>query len=211
MGVADDAEGIPSALNAAGELRVVGQDGTDTYHNGPVAASLGVDVAAGFLAGDPLGLPCVGGQLSVQGHGVLQDHIGGLGPDVVEEHVVEGGAGFFQHVFRDVHPGGPEDVQALARHLGIGVAGAHHHPGNARLQDGVGAGGLAAVVTAGLQGHVHGGAPGIFGAGGQGGPLRVEIAAFGVVPLGDDPAVLHHDGPHHGVGAGPAPAFLGQV
>ncbi len=88
--VADDPQGIPAALDAAGELGVVCDHGIDAHHDGAEAAALGVDVAAGFLAGDPLGGPGVGGQLAVQGHGVFQHDVGAAGLDVMEKDIVEG-------------------------------------------------------------------------------------------------------------------------
>ena len=211
MGVTDQAQGVPPPLHPAGELGVVGQHRAHPHQNGPVAAALGVDVAAGGLPGDPLGGPGVGRQLAIQGHGVLEHHIGPAGLDVVKEHVVQGPAFLRQHPHGHLDPLGPKLGQALAGHQGVGVPGAHHHPGDAGLQNGLGAGGLLSLVAAGLQGDVEGGAGGVLPAGGQRRPLGVEVSPPGVVPLADDPPLLHQHSPHHGVGAGPAGPLLGQV
>ena len=210
VGVADDPQGIAAAGDAAGELGVIGEHRVHPHQDGPEPVPLGVDVAAGFLPGDPLGGPGVGGHLSVQGHGVLQDHIGLSCLDVVKEHLVEGPALGLQYVLGHLDPVGPEDSQPFPRHLGVGVPRPHHHPGDAGFQNGLGTRGLAALVAAGLQGDIHGGPGGVLGAGGQGSPLGVEVPTLGVVPLADDLAVLDDHGPHHGVGAGPPGAFLGQ-
>ena len=129
----------------------------------------------------------------------------------MKEHVVQGPAFLRQHPLGHLDPLGPKLGQALAGHQGVGVPGAHHHPGDAGLQNGLGAGGLLSLVAAGLQGDVEGGAGGVLPAGGQRRPLGVEVSPPGVVPLADDPPLLHQHRPHHGVGAGPAGPLSGQV
>ena len=114
-----------------------------------------MDAAAGLLAGDPPGSAGAGGDLAVRGHGVFQDDIGTAGLDVMEKYLVECVALGLQYAGFHLDTGLAENLQPLSRHQGIGVIAAHHHPGDARLQNGVGAGGLAAVVAAGLQGNVQ--------------------------------------------------------
>ena len=118
VGVTDQAQGVPPPLHPAGELGVVGQHRAHPHQNGPVAAALGVDVAAGGLPGDPLGGPGVGRQLAIQGHGVLEHHIGPAGLDVVKEHVVQGPAFLRQHPHGHLDPLGPKLGQALAAQWG---------------------------------------------------------------------------------------------
>ena len=153
----------------------------------------------------------MGGDLAVHGHGVFHHHEGPSGADVVEKYLVEPDALLLQHVLHHLYPPRPQELQPLARHQGVGVAGAHHHPADARGQDGVGAGGLAPVVAAGLQGDVQLGPPGVLRAGGQGAALGVGLAAPLVPALAQDPAVPDDHRAHHGVGGGPARAPLGQL
>lgn len=87
----------------------------------------------------------------------------------------------------------------------------HRHMGDACRQNGLGARGLLAVVTARLQGHIQGGASGILGTGGQGVSLCVGLTAALVPALADDAAVLDDHSPHHGIGRRPATAPLGQL
>ena len=92
--------------------------------------------------------------------------------------------------------------------LGLGSAGPHHHPGDAAPRM-ARCRGLAALVAAGLQGDIHGGPGGVLGAGGQA-ARSAWRSPHGRGTLADDLAVLDDHGPHHGVGAGPPGAFLGQ-
>lgn len=133
----------------------------------------------------------------------------------MEEHLVEGVACLLAHPGLHLNAVAAQDLQSFARHQGVGVVGAHHHLGDAGVQDGLGAGGLLALVAAGLQGHVQGGAPGVLGAALQGVALGVGLAVPLVVPLADDRPVFDNHRPHQGVGIGPARPplcqFQGQV
>ena len=59
----------------------------------------------------------------------------------------------------DLDAGGPQRGDAPAGHLGVGVLDADDDPGHPRRDDGVGTGRRAAMVGAGLQGHVERGRP----------------------------------------------------
>ena len=85
MSIADDPDGVPSSLHAAGEQRVIGQHGPHAGQNGPVAVPILMDPLSGRFPGDPFGCPGAGGDLSVHGHGVFQNHIGAAGGDEVEK------------------------------------------------------------------------------------------------------------------------------
>ena len=129
----------------------------------------------------------------------------------MEEHRVQGVALRLQHAGLHLHPVGAEDLHALARHQRVGIQAAHHYPPDAGGENGVGAGGLAAGVAAGFQGHIQGGPCRVLPTVRQGGPLGVEPAAPGVPALADDAPVLHQHGTHQGIGADPAHAPLRQL
>ena len=154
VGVADDPNGVLAAFHPAGQQGVVRENRAHPRHDGGVAVAVLMDPPPGLLPGDPLGGPGAGGDLAVHGHGVLHHHIGPPGLDEVEKDRVQGVAFRFQNAAFHLHAPLPQQLQPLARHQRIGIVGPHHHPGDARLQDGVGAGGLAALVAARFQGHV---------------------------------------------------------
>ena len=65
----------PEAGDAAGQVRIVGQDGADADHHRVVPAAQGVGQAARRRAGDPLALAGMRGDAAVQRGGQLQrDH-----------------------------------------------------------------------------------------------------------------------------------------
>ena len=71
VGVTEDTDGAPAAWDAAGQAGVIRQHGAHSHHDAPIAVTLLLDVVAGGFAGDPLGRAGVGGDLAIQGHGVL--------------------------------------------------------------------------------------------------------------------------------------------
>ena len=211
MGVADHPDRVPSPGQAAGQQGVVRQHRPHPRHDGGAGIALFLDMGTGLLPRHPFGCSGTGRDFPIHGHGVFHHHKGALGPDVVEKDLVQFVTFVPEDALHHFHAVLPQDSDALARHKGIGVPGARRHPAYARLQNGVGAGRLAPVVTAGLQGDVHIPAPGVLRAGGQRVALRMGLAALLVPTLADDPPVLHHHRPHHGVGRGPAPAPLRQL
>ncbi len=98
---------------------------------------------------------------AVRAQGQLEHHPGQAGLDELEEGGVELGAGGPQDAFLDGDAVSLEDGHAASVHPGVGVPDPHHHPADAGPDEGAGAGRGAAVVAAGLEGHVGGGAPGI--------------------------------------------------
>lgn len=109
------------------------------------------------------------------------------------------------------HPVFTKLPDALPRHQRIGIVRPHHHVGDTCRQNGLGAGRLLAVMTAGFQGHVQGRTPRVLGAGGQRVALRVGLTVTLVPALADDAAVLDDHSPHHGIGRRPATARCSQL
>jgi hypothetical protein len=130
--------------------------------------------------------------------------------DEVEKDSIQGVAFCLEHpgLYRDAVLA--QNINSLSCNKGIGIAGAYHHTSNARFQDGIRTGGLLALVTARLQGHIHGGTPGICLAIFQGMALSVKLSIPDVPSLADDLSIPNDDGPYHGIGGCPAYAPLCQ-
>ena len=210
MGVADDANGVSPILHAAGQERIVRQNGTHAHHDAPEPVPLLLNMAPGRLSRDPLGRTCESRDLAVHRHGVFHGNEGPPGGDVVEEDPVQRVTFLSQNIFRHLHAARVQDRHALSRHQRIWVGGADHHPADAGCQDCIHAGRLLSVVTAGLQRHIHGGSGGVGGAGCQCIPLRVGFTVPLMPALSDNCAVLYDHGAHHGIGRRPPPAPFRQ-
>ena len=114
--------------------------------------------ARACFGGDPLAGAVVQGGLAVQGSRDLHAQPGRLAHHPAEEAEVEfarfGGAG----ADLDLDAGGAQPREALAGHQRVGVWQGGHDLADAGAGQGVAAGAGAAVVGAGLQRHIGGGA-----------------------------------------------------
>ena len=155
MRVADDANRIASALDAAGELRIVRQHGADADQNARAAVSGLVYMFARRFARNPAGSARAGGNLPVHGHGVFQDDIRRFRADVVKEDFIQPPAFRLQHAGHDLHARLPQDPHALARHERVGVKTPDHHAGDAAFQNGLRAGRGLSVMAAGFERDVE--------------------------------------------------------
>ena len=154
MGVADNADGIAAAFDAAGQLRVIGQHSSHPHQDGAVAMPVGMHPAAGLLTSDPLGRARMGGDLAVQRHSVFEHHIGPSGLDKMEKYRIDCPAFFLEDTGVDCNPMLPQDADAFARDLGVGVKRTNNHAGNAAFQNGIHARRLAAGVATGFEGNI---------------------------------------------------------
>ena len=168
-------------------------------------------MGTGSLAGDPFGCTAGTGDLAVRRHGIFQNGVGHFCGDVSEKDGVQLVALFPQKIRNDLDAVFPQECDALAGYQRIGITGTDVHPANAALRQRLCAGGLLAVVAAGLQRDVNGGAGRIFCAVLQGVSLRMQVAVPGVPSLADDAAVFDNDGTHQGIGVGEARATLCQL
>ena len=92
----DDPEGISSPDEAAGQLRVVLQDGARPDEDRVMEAPQPVGETERRGGADPAGMAGGGGDPAVEGLGELQGDEGDAGPDVFEEDLVLPSARLFQ-------------------------------------------------------------------------------------------------------------------
>ena len=114
----------------------------------------------------------------------------------------------------DLHSLVAQDPGAAAARLLARVLGRDHHPRDPRLEDRAHARGLATMVGAGLERHVHGRAGGVraaLAAVVDRRDLGVGTAQLGVKALADRLAVADQHRAHERVGADPAAAALGEL
>ena len=120
-----------------------------------MAVSVLVDIFAGFFPGDPAGCSCFGSDLAVHGHGVFQRDIGSAGLDIMEKDRVDGVAFLTHKILDDFDSVLLQDTCSVARYKRIGIAGSDDHSFDPAFENGVGAGGLLAVMAAGLQRYIN--------------------------------------------------------
>lgn len=106
---------------------------------------------------------------------------------------------------------GAEQINSLSGDQGVGVVRTDDHPTDATVQNGLCAGRRFAVVAAGLQSDVKGGALGRCGTVCQSIALCVKTTVLLVIALSDDDSVFDNHGAYHRVGTDPAGSFLGQL
>jgi hypothetical protein len=111
----------------------------------------------------------------------------------------------------DLHALVPQDPGSPPGRLGCRIVGGDHDACDAGLEDRLGARGGAAMVGAGLERDVQGGAGRVLAARGERHALRMGLSGGLGYALADHPAVLHEHGPDHRVRTGPAASFGGQV
>ena len=210
--VADDADGVSSIISQPTvQHGVVCQHRADACQYGWILPPQLVYMMAAVLVGDPLGCAGDGGNFSVCGHGVFHCHIRTFRGDVVKERTVESVTFLTEEIFLHLNACRSQDSRPFARNLGIGVAGTDDHFGNARFQKGFCAGRCLAVMTAGLQSYVDGGAFRGGAAVCQRVALRVESAKTCVPAFADDFAVFDNDRAHQWVRVNGTDTVFGKV
>ena len=157
-----------------------------------------------LLAGHPSGITGMRGDTAIGSHGPLGDDVGGLGGDEMEEGRIQRIAFRTKEVFDNLDPCFAQARIALAAHERIRVARPHDHARDARLHQRIRARGLGTEMAARFQGDEDGGAFGRLGARRERIALGMQIAITLMAALADNPAVLHHDRTHHGVGIHPS-------
>jgi len=216
-GVDNDPEGLAGGglsaelLRPGGKGRVVGQDGPDPDHDGINLGPEPVDESPGGRAGHPAAVAGAGSDFPVQGHRVLGQDKRPAGGNVFKKPLVKpAGLGL---VLANHDPDAPagEGLHTPAVNQGIRVEGCDVDLGNTGLEDGVGAGRGPAVVTAGLEGNVKGGAPGELAGLGQGNPLGVRTAGRPGRPATDNLPIPDDNSPDGRVRARRAENLAGKL
>ena len=201
--VAYNAQGISSAFDSAGELRIIGEHGADADHDGGVPQALGMHALSCGGAGNPARCAGSRGDFAIERHGILQRDIGRAVRDEVEEDGVEGVAFRLRDALVDRDAGCAKLLAASSRDKRIGVGRSNDDACDVRFDDGFGARRLLAGVAAWLEGYVEGCAFGRGVAGlavGKSGAFRMKIAAACVPAFRDDFAIAHEHGTYERVG-----------
>ena len=174
-------------------MRVVGQGGADAGEHGAAFGALDLHVVPRRFAGNPLALAVGQRGFAVEAGGGFQLHKRAAAFDAGEEAAVELPRFAFHQAAGYLNAGGFKHGQPLARHQGVGVLHGGHHAAHAGADQGFGAGRSTAVVGAGLEGNVSGGAlRGVAGLA-QGVHFGMRLAGLEVETLADNlPALLNH-------------------
>ncbi len=151
---------------------------------------------------DPLALSARHGGAPVQAGGQLAAHKGQPPAHPLDETGIEGPRLGLQDPHLHGNAGGLQDLQSLARHQGVGIDHGGHHAPHPRREQGVGAGRGPALVAAGFQGDIGGGAAGPPPRGRQRDALGVGGADAVVVTLTDDLPGADQDTAYPWVGIG---------
>ena len=205
-----------TAGDAGGQLRVVGQRRADADRDGVDRGAPAVRARTAGLAGDPLRVAGVGGDLAVERHRRLEQHPRAAGARVLAERLVGQPRAARQLVAgvgdADLDALVAQDPQTAAARLLGRVVGADHDAREPGRDDRVGARRRLALVAAGLERHVERRA-----VRGRRRRRRDRLdlgvrAAVGAVPaLAQDHAVARDDRAHDRVGLHVAQPVVGEL
>ena len=135
LGVEDDARRLPEvAVDARGQLRVVGQRGADPDHDGVALGAPVVGAEARVLARDPLRVAGVGGDLAVERHRGLEEHLRAAGAGVLAERLVEAAGAARRARRRRPRPRRPRRAGCRARGRRPSRSGRRRRPRRARAR-----------------------------------------------------------------------------
>ena len=151
LAVTDQTNRIDTGFDAAVEHRIIGENRSDADHDAAQTLAGFLHMQASLFTGHPLGISGIRGNTSVQCHRVFHHDKWGLGRNIMEEHLVDGVAFFFQNAGHTGDTGVAQDAQSLACNERIGIQAADNDAGNFVLQNGVCARRRASPVTAWLQ------------------------------------------------------------
>ena len=146
--VAYNAQGVSSAFDSTGELRVIGEHGADADHDGGVPQAFGMHAFSCSRAGNPARCAGFRGDFAIERHGVLQRDVRRAVRDEVEEDGVEGIAFRLRDALVDRDASCAKLLAASSCDKRIGVGRPYDDARDARFDDGFGARGLLAGVAA---------------------------------------------------------------
>ena len=161
MRIEDDAQERAPARKAGaiGQGGIVGEDGADAGEDGVGRVAQTMDFGAGLGAGEPVGrcgAASLGrrSEVAVGGEGGFEREERAPMLDGVGEGQVELACRLLFDADADGDAGGVKLPEALTAYERVGIFCGHDAAGDAGGNQGVGAGGGAAVVRAGLEGDV---------------------------------------------------------
>ena len=159
-------------------------------------------------AGDPLTIAICQRGAAIKRGGEFQGDEGAACADAAEEATIEGGSFSLAHVFADGNAGGAQAGDALSSHKRVGVAAGDDGAGNTGGDERVGAGRGAAMMGAGFEGDVGGGATGGIARCAQGVYFGVWFAGILVPAFADGNVVFDEDAADARIGGGGVEASL---
>ena len=210
--VDDDADRarVPHARQPAGERRVVGERACGPHHHGVVARPEQMAARAGVGAGDPAAVAGARGDAAVETARELECHQGSALPNAREEARVERPRVVLHAANRHLDSRLFEQGVAATRDPRVGVFEGDDGARDAGLHQCLGARAGLAVMGAGFQGGVAGGAlRAIAGAGERLGLGMGPAAGLGPATA-DDPSVLYEHAADRRVGPHGTEAALGE-
>ena len=172
-----------------------GEDGTG-------AGAPGMAVTARLASGDPLTLAVVQCRLAVQAGGHFQAHPGPAARHARNEADVQLTRLRLHQAVLEEDARRAQSFHAIAAHLGIGIAHRRHHARHARFDQRVGARRRAAVVAAGFERDIDGGAACLRSGRAQRVGLGMRLAGADMPAFADDGAVPDDDTADAGIGRG---------
>src|SRR6266498_3096335 len=133
------------------------------------------------------------GRLTVQGHGTLEDNKRPPRGDMFDKSLVNPGTLLFQEADMHLDSGRPQQSNAIAADLGIGIDHSDKHPAHPGLDKGFGAGRSLTEMAARLQGYIDIGIPRLFSRPEQGVHLRMRRTCLPMPSFADNRFPLHND------------------
>ena len=196
---------------AHGEPRVIGQHGAAAAEDRRAARAPALHVGTRRLAGDPLRLAAGQRGAAVQAHRQLHPHPRAAALDPAEEADVEFARRLAHQAGVDGDAGSAQKARAAAVDLRERILGGDHHPLHACGNQRIGARRRAAVVRAGLQRHIGGGATRPLAGFAQRVYLGMRLTGTLVETRADHPVAMRDHATHARIRLGGAQAAFGQA
>ena len=167
-------------------------------------------ISAGFLAGYPFRISGGTGNLSIQRHSILHNHIRSFRFHKMEKYLVHVSAFRFQNPRLYFNPVIPQDLHAFTTYQRVIIHASHIDFFNTLFHDDLCAGRRLSVMAARLQRHIEFCPSGFLATFQQGISLRMILAILFMIPFTDDLAVLHNNTSYHWIWRGMSLALFCQ-
>src|SRR5690606_20087322 len=175
---------------AYGHGRIIGLYRTSTGNNGAALCAQALYIGARLRACDPLAFTAGHGGAAIQTVRQFQPYPGHTGTHALHKTTVEFLRLRFQTGGNYVNSGIAQHLITPAGHQWVGVRAGADHTRDTGVNQAFGAGRGAAMVAAGFQSNVRGGATGLFSGHAQGVYFGVRFTGFLMPAFTDDFALL---------------------